>query len=848
VKKESRPVIFIATLYAFIGGVWIYFSDRLLPLFVTTPAEITTWSTYKGWLYVGVTSLVLYWLIRRHTKKLLSTQDQVRSEHEQLKRTQEALSESEEQFHQMFSKHSAMLYLVDAETLAIFDANESAQKFYGYSSDEFVKLTVSNLTMLSETEARSVSDKIAAENTCYGTLTHRLADGEMREVEIYSTPIRLKNRRFYFNIVHDITVRKQAEAALKASEANYRAIFDAVNDGIFIHDMATGEILDVNRKTYEMFGYSREEFRNSSLEITTAPDPRFSLDEAIQRMQEAAKGPPQLFEWKAQHRDGTIFWIEVHLKKAAISGTERLLAVVRDITARKTADDSLRESEARFRALAEATTDWIWETDIHDVLTYSSHKVKSLLGYEPEEVLGTKPFNLVSEEDLERITALFANAKKGERSFSGIECSYRHKNGSTVVLESSGMPIFDQNGNFTGFRGYERNITDKKQLEEQLIQAQKMEAVGQLAGGIAHDFNNILTAITGFVFILQMKLEDAELKKYVEQIRLASERAAGLTDSLLTFSRKQLICLKPLNINSVILDTEKLLSRLIREDVEIRTDLCREDMVVLGDETKFEQIIINLATNARDAMPEGGILNIRTDHCTMDGTMASTILPGKPASYVHLTVSDTGLGIDKKAQDRIFEPFFTTKEVGKGTGLGLSIVYGLVKQLNGYIHIQSESGIGTSVNIYFPLVQECPEKSAYVQINAPKGGGETLLVAEDDPDVRGFIRTVLEEFGYTVIEAVDGMDAVIKYRENSDRIKVAIFDIIMPKKNGRDAYLELRKSYPDIKAIFVSGYTGEFLTEEGILKEGLHFLPKPVVPWSLLEKVQEVLETPYMGQ
>ncbi len=717
VKKESRPVIFITILYALIGGVWIYFSDRLLPLFVTTPAEITTWSTYKGWLYVAVTSLLLYWLIRRHTEKLLSTQNQVRSEHEQLKRIQAALAESEEQFRQMFAKHSAMLYLVDAETLAIFDANESAQKFYGYSSEEFVNLTVSSLTMLSETEARSVTERIAAENTCYGTFTHRLANGEMREVEIYSTPIRLKNRQFYFNIVHDIT-------------------------------------------------------------------------------------------------------------------------------ARKAVDDSLRESEARFRALVEATTDWIWETDINDVLTYSSHKVKSLLGYEPEEVLGTKPFDLVSMQDLERITALFANAKKGERSFSEIECSYRHKNGTTVVLESSGIPIFDQNGNFTGFRGYERNITDKKQLEEQLIQAQKMEAVGQLAGGIAHDFNNILTAITGFVFILQMKLEDAELKKYVEQIKLASERAAVLTDSLLTFSRKQLICLKPLNINSVILDTEKLLSRLIREDVEIRTDLCKEDMVVLGDETKFEQIIINLATNARDAMPEGGILNIRTDHCTMDGTMESSILPGKPASYVHLTVSDTGLGIDKKAQDRIFEPFFTTKEVGKGTGLGLSIVYGLVKQLNGYIHIQSESGIGTSVSIYFPLVQEFPEKSEYVQVNAPKGGGETLLVAEDDPDVRGFIRTVLEEFGYTVIEAVDGMDAVMKFRENSDRIEVAIFDIIMPKKNGRDAYLELRKSYPDIKAIFVSGYTGEFLNEEGILKEGLHFLPKPVVPWSLLEKVREVLETP----
>lgn len=716
-KKASRSVLFIVSLYALLGSLWIYFSDRVLPLFVTTPAEITTWSTAKGWLYVAITSLLLYWLIRRHTRRLISTQEKVRSEHELLKSAQAALADSEEQFRQMFAKHSAMLYLVDTETLAIFDANESAQKFYGYGQDEFATMTLADLSTLPVLEVKKLFEKAIKADSSPVIFSHRLSNGELREVEIHSTPIRRKDRHFYFNIVHDITTRKHTETAL-------------------------------------------------------------------------------------------------------------------------------RESEARFRSLVEATTDWIWETDIHDQLTYSSPKVQTLLGYDPEEVIGTKPFDLATKEDLERITAIFYEAKKGKRSYSEIECSYRHKNGGTVVLESSGMPICDQNGNFAGFRGYERNISDRKLLEEQLIQAQKMEAVGQLAGGISHDFNNILTAITGFVFILEMKLDDEELKKYVEQIRLAAERAAGLTDSLLAFSRKQIICFKPLHINSVILETQKLLARLIREDVEIRTDLCKGDLVILGDETKIEQIIINLATNARDAMPEGGILSIRTEHCTMDGEPGLSIIPGKPASYVHLTVSDTGLGIDKKAQERIFEPFFTTKEVGKGTGLGLSIVYGLVKQLNGYIHIQSESRIGTSVNIYFPLVKAEPEESAFVQLSAPKGRGETLLVAEDDPDVRSFIRTVLEEFGYTVIEAVDGMDAVKKYRENSDCIKAAIFDIIMPKKNGRDAYLEIRKSYPDLKAIFVSGYTGEFLTEEGILKEGLHFLPKPVIPWSLLEKVQEVLETP----
>jgi PAS domain S-box-containing protein len=844
VNKESRPPFFIALLYALSGGLWVYFSDRFLPLFITSPAGILRWSICKGWLYVAVTALLLYWLIQRHTTKLLTAQQKVNNEHEQLKQAQAALAESEEQFRQMFAKHSAMLYLVDAETLAVVDANESAQKFYGYSSDQFVKLTVLDLSALAETDVRKELQGTAGKDKCSYTSIHRLADGDQRDVEIYSTPIRIKHRQFHFYIVHDITERKRTEAALKTSEANYRAIFDAVNDGIFIHDLETGAILDINHKSSEMFGYSREEFPCDSPEKTTGPDPRFSADEAARRMREAAQGPPQLFEWQAKHRNGTIFWLEINLKKVTISGKERLLAVVRDISARKATDAALRESEARFRSLVEAGTDWIWETDRHLVLTYSSQKVKSLLGYEADEILGTRPFDLVVMEDRERISALFSNAREQKCPFYGIENRCRHKDGRTVILESNALPIFDQNGEFSGYRGYERDITDRKNLEEQLLQAQKMEAVGQLAGGIAHDFNNILTAITGFVFILQMKLEDPELKKLVELIRQSAERAAGLTDSLLAFSRKQIICLKPLRINELIQKTEKLLSRLIREDVEIRTDLRGEDLVILGDETKLEQILINLATNARDAMPGGGILSIRTDHCVMQGEQGSSLQPGKPASYVQLSFSDTGHGIDENLRDRIFEPFFTTKEVGKGTGLGLSIVYGIVKQLNGYIQVQSESRIGTSVNIYLPLVEEDTEKPSFMQLPSPHCGAETLLVAEDDPDVRRFMKTVLEEFGYSVIEAVDGMDAVMKFRENSSLIKAVIFDIIMPKKNGRDAYLEIKKTYPDVTAIFVSGYTGEFLTEEGILEEGLHFLQKPVVPWSLLEKVREALGTP----
>lgn len=841
-NKSSRTPLFIAAVYVLLGAGWIFYTDAILGIFSHSTSQMAHWSMVKGLSYVLVTSALLFWLVRRHTAKLISTQKALEEENEQCRLARSSLAQSEEQFRLMFEKHGAIMYLVDTATLAIYDANEAARKFYGYSSREFEHLKLGDLSAQTDDNLRMCLHDLLDPGHNYQVFTHRLRNGEARQVEIHSTPVWLKGRQCFFFIVHDISERIKTQEALRISEDNYHTIFDSVSDAIFVHDIDTGQILEINRTACEMFGYTRDDFPLLSPEETSAMVSPFDHEETLRRVCEAADGTPQSFEWKARHRNGHVFMVEVNLKKVALRGENRLLAVVRDITRSKLAEDALRESEARFRSLVEATSDWIWEVDATGKFTFTSLKVKDLLGFRPDEIIGKTLFDFILEEDREKTKRVFSASRDSRSPFSAVTTRNCHKNGRVIVLETSGVPIVDPLGDLTGYRGIVRNITDRKHLEEQLLQAQKMEAIGQLAGGIAHDFNNILTAITGYVFILDMKLENEELKKHVDQIRRAAERAAALTDSLLAFSRKQIICLQPVSINAVLKKAEKLLSRLIREDIEIRMELCTEELVILGDETKLEQIVINLVTNARDAMPRGGILTISTERRHIDLHERPSPAFETGIDYLLLSVSDTGMGIDEKTRERIFEPFFTTKEVGKGTGLGLAIVYEIIRQLNGYVDIMSEEGLGTSIRIYLPLAQEISMDSAYVQLASPERGAETILLAEDDPDARRFIKTVLEEFGYTVIEAYDGRDAVEKFAENSERIQCVILDIIMPKQNGKDAHNEIVKIRPDISSLFLSGYTGEFLTGEGILEEGLHFLPKPVAPWLLLGKVRELLQ------
>jgi CheY-like chemotaxis protein/two-component sensor histidine kinase len=371
-----------------------------------------------------------------------------------------------------------------------------------------------------------------------------------------------------------------------------------------------------------------------------------------------------------------------------------------------------------------------------------------------------------------------------------------------------------------------------------------MEAIGTLAGGIAHDFNNILTAIIGFGSLLAMKMaKNAPLQTEVNHILAAADRAVTLTQSLLTFSRKTPIETKPISLNSIIRRIEKLLVRFIREDIELTSTLGAEELIVMADPAQIEQVLINLVTNARDAMPKGGRVRISTETVELDQEFVRVHGYGTPGRYASLTCSDNGSGMDKETAQRIFEPFFTTKETGKGTGLGLAIVYGIVQQHNGYIICYSEPGQGTTFRVYLPLTGVVPEVTREMPEISPVGGDETILVAEDDAPARDLFRQVLEMYGYTVVEAVDGEDAIVKFIEHIHEIKLVLLDVIMPKMNGREACEKILQLKPEIKCMFTSGYAAD-LFDEGEYKLQ-HYLSKPIIPTMLLSKIREILDQNY---
>jgi nitrogen-specific signal transduction histidine kinase/CheY-like chemotaxis protein len=387
-------------------------------------------------------------------------------------------------------------------------------------------------------------------------------------------------------------------------------------------------------------------------------------------------------------------------------------------------------------------------------------------------------------------------------------------------------------------------MEETAKLELQLIHAQKLESVGRLAGGVAHDFNNILSAIFGYSHLIMDAMKEEPVKGYVEEIMKASKRAAVLTQSLLSFSRKQVVTLAVIDLRAVLKGFEAFLCKLIREDIELKIGCGAEPLAVLADHGQIEQVIMNLVVNARDAMPNGGKLFVETLPIAMDQEFVDTHGYGKVGPYALISVSDNGSGMDKETQSRIFEPFFTTKEQGKGTGLGLAMAYGIVKKHNGFIKVSSELGTGTTVKIYLPRAKATAlvAQIEMLEVATLRGGAETILVSEDDAALRRLSTRVLSRYGYGVIEAVDGQDAVDKFVEYADSIDLVILDAIMPKKNGREAYLEMKRVRPGMKTVFVSGYTKGIFADDQVLDENSIFIQKPVSPDELLRKIRELLD------
>jgi PAS domain S-box-containing protein len=503
----------------------------------------------------------------------------------------------------------------------------------------------------------------------------------------------------------------------------------------------------------------------------------------------------------------------------------------------------LERSEEKYRTILESIEDGYYEVDLAGKILFYNNAWCRISGYSRDEILGTNIRKYLDREAAVDIIETSKEVYSKGISIKSLECRSKKKDGSKIDLEFSISPIKDREGNPIGFRGIIRDVTERKRLETQLILSQRLDAVGRFAGGVAHDFNNLMTIVIGNAELMLMGLaKNDPLRKDVKEIRKAGDRAASLTRQILAFSRKQALSPRVLDLNTVLTEMNKMLKRIIGEDVEIRTIYAQGLGRVKVDPGQIEQVVINLAINAKDAMPDGGELSIETANMDLDGSYAHKRFMVKSGSYVMLTVSDTGVGMTREVQEHVFEPFFTTKEKGKGTGLGLSTVYGIIKQSNGYIWVYSEPNQGSSFKIYLPRVAEeadaVEKDSGEIKIQR---GSETILLVEDNDMLRDFAVKVLRKSGYTVLEAGNGKEALDTSARHQGPIQLLVTDVVMPGMNGRELARRLNSLRPEMKVMYISGYTDNAIVHHGMLEEGVFFLQKPFTPNLLLSKVREVL-------
>ena len=525
---------------------------------------------------------------------------------------------------------------------------------------------------------------------------------------------------------------------------------------------------------------------------------------------------------------------------------QKVIHIATDITPRKRAEEALRQSEEKYRRLVKQVPAVVYKGHRDWGLECFDQKIEEITGYSMEEFNGRQKtwLDLIFPEDLDQARNSFKEALKGDGSYVA-EYRIRKKTGEVSWLQARNRIVRDTAGKFDYISGVFFDITERKELEDQLIKAQKMEAVGILAGGVAHDFNNLLTAIMGYSEMMMMGLRPEDpFHLYVEEITKAVNRGASLTNQLLAFSRKQILQPQVINLNDMVTDMDKMLQRLIGEDIDLVTCIDQELGLVKADPSQIEQIIMNLAVNARDAMPHGGKLTIETANVYLDQAYAQGHADATPGPHVMLAVSDNGTGMDTETLSHIFEPFFTTKESGKGTGLGLATIYGVVKQSGGNVWVYSEPGQGTTFKVYLPRVEEGleivkPKTAPVISLE----GKETILLVEDDVGLRELISRALRHYGFTVLEAAQGGEALLLCEKEKAPIHLMLTDVVMPHMSGATLAERLRVLHPEMQVLFMSGYTEDAIVHHGVLNSDVNFIPKPFRMLALVQKVREVLDS-----
>jgi PAS domain S-box-containing protein len=626
-------------------------------------------------------------------------------------------------------------------------------------------------------------------------------------------------------------------------EELFQLITENVADMIAVVDVQ-GHRLYNSPSYFRVLGYTTDELQDSSSFDQIHPDDRNRVREAAVEARRTGVGRP--LEYRMRHKDGTWRAIEstASVIRSPAGEPERLVIVNRDVTERKEAAESLRLSESGFRSMIEDAPYGIYRARTEGKLLRANPALQRMLGYEKlDELLDASlPTDIFrNSSDFNGLKELLENANE----FKDVEVELKRRDGAPITVRCTGRKVKEEYENGPCFDVFAEDVTERRVLERQLRMAGKMEAVGRLSGGIAHDFNNLLGVIIGYSQVLRRKLaSESGLLECAEEIEKAGQRAASLTRQLLAFSRQQILTPSILNLNNLVQDMAKMLPRLLGEDIAVSTSLSPDLGVVRADQSQIEQVIMNLAVNARDAMPDGGTLRIETRNVELDQAYAWQHAGAKPGPCVMLAVIDTGTGIDPDTLAHIFEPFFTTKEVGKGTGLGLATVYGVVKQSGGYVWAESEPGQGASFQIFLPRVAEpATEATATTPLEEAVGGSETILLVEDSEPLRKLTQSFLVSHGFRVLAAQDGEEAIQLETRHSGKIDLLLTDVVMPGMNGRALAERMLPGQPGMRVLYISGYTDSFVARHGVLEQGTELLHKPFTEDVLIKKVREVLDT-----
>lgn len=775
-------------------------------------------------------------------------QKDLQQAHEETRKTQDI-------FRKAIENATGVPYLLNIETGGYEFAGDGIEKLLGVKLDELNRSKMKRIVQEVLLTDPAYGDTIQAESSTElfkakkldrykADFKIKLASGEEKWISDSAIPMLDEQGQVTHSlgILLDITDRKNAELELARKERYYRALLNQLHEDVIVIDRDY-QITDMNNSFLITTGKERTDvIGKHCFYVSHGYNQPCDLEGENCELKKVFKtGRPSNCLHEHIQVDGSKEWVDILLSPLK-DENDRVTHVIE--SARNISElISVQEDLRKLSTAIEQSPVSVVITNLDGSIEYVNPKFCTVTGYTKEEALGQNPRVLKSGEQDDRFyKSLWETISKGE-TWQG-EFHNRKKDGELFWEDATIGPILDADGNISHYIALKEDITAQKKLEEQLQQSQKLEAVGQLAGGVAHDFNNLLTVINGYSDLIMTKLDETDdLYKDIMQIAKAGERAGGLTQQLLAFSRKQIIQPKIIHLNSLISETEKMLRRLIGEDIELTCKFGQNLDLIKADPGQLDQVLLNLCVNARDAMPQGGQLIIETDNLEINGDFYKNVVAAKPGKYVSISITDTGKGMDDKTKKRIFEPFFTTKEKGRGTGLGLATVYGIVKQNKGYIWVYSELDVGTTFKIYLPALSEDVESGKdYEVAEQDYFGSETIMVVEDEEDVRELTSEILLRAGYHILQAADGSEALRAVTENPDKIQLLLADVIMPKMGGKKLMEELKKTAPGLKVIFVSGYTDDAISRSGVLDKGVIFLQKPYAPKTLLKLVRNTLD------